>query len=1110
MSKFGALQHLLVLVYFINPIFWNTLGHAFGADAASPWGIVPSSQRPSKWTLLSRDDVIPKSPPWVYPNAVSSPPDCVATADDCPWYSDGIQYCSAEKCTMTFFGACMQTATLVDKTCLCSPLSEPSCQRSCNSGLKRSMYLHWLNNTCSDVPDWTGLSDNWVRTASNIDVVLIGNRTEPYGYNGYNGYNSYNLFPEYQMPQVVNSTCPSYWYDYSSFIFNETEVALADPSYYNPYPNYNIALYLDRSGLCPSSYDQLPPGCNTGIARTELLLWLGQKCNDATTFGWPQNWKDSLLMMNSSYQLQNSFSWPTSPGQTVCPAKLKDIRTNCSSTRCALGSAGSCSAIPTVVDTSCFCKEMDLDKTCNPTGIERTQLLLWVNRICSGVSAFPGMPDRWNDSLLLMNVSYHDQSNFTRPSCLKPNDCFQILNSTETNCSSTRCTLDGTGNCTSTPVAVDIPCFCKPMGFDRTCNRNCKLSWERKEYLEWMNSTCSSTQDWNGLPKNWTALLVVQEDELLPWNWQIRATNSTATQHCPSTAAKLGAFAAVNIAMALLVPILGRWDVIKQITFGLLGKRGSRAWLLTGPVTVGLHVASNAIGAYLIKSTRGYEAVNIWQLILLWCTRPRLAWMIVALIPWQAKDFIYFSVAASTLLAEVALQILGSICMGLASNYARKQHFYVADRLSQTPHGQDALVMYAGSLLWLIVILFAIATCAWSILGVNQHIAAFGQIIRGSRRKAKRHHKRAIKRATRLAAKAAQEAKRRASQPHVSHELDSKETSLAAGFSLTLQSWNELDKNWEELQKYLKDDADAFKKAEKSLRLKSKQLRKALKKGAAPENLFQEVHSAEEVHDRLYGLWHSVPTERLQEGTAGYSSCGIEVESANNSMTLVMDRVATINSRCAEYRQRLNDMNTEIDDIAGLLKRYDRSSNSVPGLPSNRSEQSILLFVQRDMKNLAARSHKQRERNSSAFPTTEATLQRRREQLTKLRTGISLEQQRQTLLTVRGQEGNDGTRTGLLLDLHREQETLARFQIIQRRWHAIVQEWADVEKEWRSLQTEWEKVVEQRKKEVEEQERDQTARLKSIAVKTILGMVACWIAQWVWWVGYIRVAEDSC
>ncbi|KAH8646018.1 hypothetical protein BGZ60DRAFT_535749 [Tricladium varicosporioides] len=100
----------------------------------------------------------------------------------------------------------------------------------------------------------------------------------------------------------------------------------------------------------------------------------------------------------------------------------------------------------------------------------------------------------------------------------------------------------------------------------------------------------------------------------------------------------------------------------------------------------------------------------------------------------------YFSVVASTLVIEVVLQLLAFYYMGYAANYARRQKFYKVGRLDNTPHGHDALFMYAGALLWLVVILFAIVECIFSILGVNESIARFGTRVAGLGRMTRKHH----------------------------------------------------------------------------------------------------------------------------------------------------------------------------------------------------------------------------------------------------------------------------------------------------------------------------------------------------------------------------------
>ncbi|KAI4215833.1 MAG: hypothetical protein LQ351_001821 [Letrouitia transgressa] len=407
------------------------------------------------------------------------------------------------------------------------------------------------------------------------------------------------------------------------------------------------------------------------------------------------------------------------------------------------------------LDQSCFCTHTfdDIQEVCTgcDSDLDRTELFAWYNVTCYNATVFQNIPNNWTDDVLLFTDNYLFQEKLTWLKCLRNSACSPSLNETEVSCTSTRCQLDATGNCT-TALAVERSCFCKDLSFENSCNGSCSLSWERLEYLDWLNETCSPIPGWNGLPHNWLDLREIQIDELLPWHWSLRAdhpstnvTNGTLTSEsqnkCPSTAAKLGAYAAINGVIAVLVPILGRRTFVHRITFGFCGHPWSRMWIFTGLISIGLQVGSNLINAHHVKSIPGFHDIPMGELTLLWCTRPRLAWLVVALLPVQAKKAMYFSVVASTLTAEVVLQLLGSVYMGRVTNYGRKQHFYLAGHLAKAPHSTSTQILYAGSLLWLTCIVFAITGISFSVLRVNEHIISLKKRLTGLTRLSKKRAK---------------------------------------------------------------------------------------------------------------------------------------------------------------------------------------------------------------------------------------------------------------------------------------------------------------------------------------------------------------------------------
>lgn len=71
-------------------------------------------------------------------------------------------------------------------------------------------------------------------------------------------------------------------------------------------------------------------------------------------------------------------------------------------------------------------------------------------------------------------------------------------------------------------------------------------------------------------------------------------------------------------------------------------------------------------------------------------------------------------------------------------------------------------------------------------------------------------------------------------------------------------------------------------------------------------------------------------------------------------------------------------------------------------------------------------------------------------------------------------------------------------------WDATISEWS-----WTLRK--WDHLIEEREKERSRADiaDPETRRLRTLTKWTFFGMLGCWIAQWVWWVGYIRVMGDA-
>jgi ABC-type sugar transport system ATPase subunit len=117
----------------------------------------------------------------------------------------------------------------------------------------------------------------------------------------------------------------------------------------------------------------------------------------------------------------------------------------------------------------------------------------------------------------------------------------------------------------------------------------------------------------------------------IPFQWEIRPSSLSVS--CPSPAAVLGTFAAVNIAASVLAVFCGHQRLVSAVTFGLFGRKGSKSWKYKWTFSVGVQLAANAaVAALIYNSPDVYHLFDIWELMLFYIARPRLSWIVVGIL----------------------------------------------------------------------------------------------------------------------------------------------------------------------------------------------------------------------------------------------------------------------------------------------------------------------------------------------------------------------------------------------------------------------------------------------------------------------------------------------
>ncbi|KIW78537.1 hypothetical protein Z517_08375 [Fonsecaea pedrosoi CBS 271.37] len=381
-------------------------------------------------------------------------------------------------------------------------------------------------------------------------------------------------------------------------------------------------------------------------------------------------------------------------------------------------------------DRACFCGAFRIDpqtEPCRTPGeIDLTRERLWMNATCGPTS----LPANWTDGLKTTEFAYIPIDELHWPKCVAdmPKQVIEL----PSQCATDACRVDPDGYC-QVVRAVDRACFCRDIRY-ASCGGSCQTFETRIDYVNWLHELCGNVQDWHGLPDNWRQLATTTRNDMIPWRWNLKPSNNSnpasithsgstkVTETCATTEWKLGSLAMINTA-TLLAAFLGRRTRVHQIASGFRWHPHLQGWFSRGVFIAALQLFANWLNAFLVQQTTGYEDVPIVRLMLLWCSMPRLTWLVTLLLDTRPLEAMHCSAARSSLFAETILQGLSSYYLVMTVNYGRAHNFYV-EGMEKLDGAPPAKFMYAGAFLWHVV---AIAAFVSSLVLLNRHWKWLGQ-----------------------------------------------------------------------------------------------------------------------------------------------------------------------------------------------------------------------------------------------------------------------------------------------------------------------------------------------------------------------------------------------
>ncbi|KAH4061697.1 hypothetical protein HBH50_219290 [Parastagonospora nodorum] len=367
-------------------------------------------------------------------------------------------------------------------------------------------------------------------------------------------------------------------------------------------------------------------------------------------------------------------------------------------------------------DKTCFCQVFTIDWTrepcSDPGNIDMTMERYWMYATC-GRSALPA--GLWNNHLKTTGDHYIPIEEWKWPKCVA--DMPKEILTRRDQCTTDACDVKSDDYCTIKP-SVDKASFCRDFSYE-SCGGSCHAFKTRIDFVLWLFHLCRNVQDWYGLPENWYhSLARPTRAEMTPWRWNVSfsdyigidipSSESSADKAplCTSNGWKIMSLALVNTATVIAVYFRQRIYAF-EVASHLLRQIVPSGWFLTGLWIAAIQLFGNLLNAVLVQSTYGYEHVPVIQLMLLWCSMPRLAWLPIWILSRQPFEAINLSATASSIFAEIIMQALSLYPMLTTVKYGREHDFY--SRGLELAEGEVAAkAMYTAALMWLLVFVVAL------------------------------------------------------------------------------------------------------------------------------------------------------------------------------------------------------------------------------------------------------------------------------------------------------------------------------------------------------------------------------------------------------------------